>query len=81
MPPERIDGESKEAYGVQADVWSLGITLVSAKGQPINIFLGRDIYGYASIWPMEDTFRTTETGRPRAAAQSGQGLRVFGRIP
>jgi serine/threonine protein kinase len=28
MPPERIDGESKEAYGVQADVWSLGITLV-----------------------------------------------------
>uniref|UniRef100_A0A914D1N1 mitogen-activated protein kinase kinase n=1 Tax=Acrobeloides nanus TaxID=290746 RepID=A0A914D1N1_9BILA len=28
MPPERIDGESKNAYGVQADVWSLGITLV-----------------------------------------------------
>jgi len=28
MPPERIDGEFKEAYGVQADVWSLGITLV-----------------------------------------------------
>jgi serine/threonine protein kinase len=29
-PPERIEGESKEAYGVQADVWSLGITLVLA---------------------------------------------------
>uniref|UniRef100_A0A914CVD1 mitogen-activated protein kinase kinase n=1 Tax=Acrobeloides nanus TaxID=290746 RepID=A0A914CVD1_9BILA len=28
MPPERIEGESKNAYGVQADVWSLGITLV-----------------------------------------------------
>lgn len=28
MPPERIEGESKEAYGVQADVWSLGISLV-----------------------------------------------------
>jgi len=28
MPPERIDGEQKDAYGVQADVWSLGITLV-----------------------------------------------------
>jgi len=28
MPPERIDGEAKESYGVQADVWSLGITLV-----------------------------------------------------
>lgn len=28
MPPERIDGESRDAYGVQADVWSLGITLV-----------------------------------------------------
>ncbi|CAK5078767.1 unnamed protein product [Meloidogyne enterolobii] len=34
MPPERIEGESKEAYGVQADVWSLGITLVEiASGQ------------------------------------------------
>lgn len=30
-PPERIEGESKEAYGVQADVWSLGITLVFKK--------------------------------------------------
>lgn len=29
MPPERIDGDHKESYGVQADVWSLGITLVS----------------------------------------------------
>jgi len=28
MPPERIDGDTKDAYGVQADVWSLGITLV-----------------------------------------------------
>lgn len=28
MPPERIEGEAKDAYGVQADVWSLGITLV-----------------------------------------------------
>ncbi len=28
MPPERIDGETKVAYDVRADVWSLGITLV-----------------------------------------------------
>lgn len=28
MPPERIEGDSKDAYGVQADVWSLGITMV-----------------------------------------------------
>ncbi|KAL3092380.1 hypothetical protein niasHS_007589 [Heterodera schachtii] len=38
MPPERIEGESKEAYGVQADVWSLGITLV-------EIANGRHPYG------------------------------------
>ena len=30
MPPERIDGEAKNLYGVQADVWSIGIALVSA---------------------------------------------------
>ncbi|KAI6188715.1 Protein kinase domain-containing protein [Aphelenchoides besseyi] len=28
MGPERIDGDTKASYGVQADVWSLGITLV-----------------------------------------------------
>lgn len=28
MPPERIEGDTRDAYGVQADVWSLGITLV-----------------------------------------------------
>ncbi|CAB3399828.1 unnamed protein product [Caenorhabditis bovis] len=28
MPPERIDGETKSAYDVRADVWSLGITIV-----------------------------------------------------
>lgn len=28
MPPERIDGEQRDSYGVQADVWSLGITLI-----------------------------------------------------
>ncbi|TKR77699.1 hypothetical protein L596_018621 [Steinernema carpocapsae] len=28
MPPERIEGESKDAYDVRADVWSLGITLI-----------------------------------------------------
>uniref|UniRef100_A0A914WX40 mitogen-activated protein kinase kinase n=1 Tax=Plectus sambesii TaxID=2011161 RepID=A0A914WX40_9BILA len=28
MPPERIDGDAKDAYDVRADVWSLGITLV-----------------------------------------------------
>ncbi|CAD5216082.1 unnamed protein product [Bursaphelenchus okinawaensis] len=34
MPPERIDGDLKQAYGVQADVWSLGITLLEiAHGQ------------------------------------------------
>ncbi|KAI1732137.1 protein kinase domain-containing protein [Ditylenchus destructor] len=38
MPPERIEGDSKEAYGVQADVWSLGITLV-------EIASGRHPYG------------------------------------
>uniref|UniRef100_A0A183V753 mitogen-activated protein kinase kinase n=1 Tax=Toxocara canis TaxID=6265 RepID=A0A183V753_TOXCA len=29
MPPERIEGEKKVAYDVRADVWSLGITLVT----------------------------------------------------
>ncbi|KAI6239137.1 BMA-SEK-1, isoform b [Aphelenchoides fujianensis] len=28
MGPERIDGDTKASYGVQADVWSLGITIV-----------------------------------------------------
>ncbi|CAD6192420.1 unnamed protein product [Caenorhabditis auriculariae] len=28
MPPERIDGETKSAYDVRADVWSLGITII-----------------------------------------------------
>ncbi|KAF8354022.1 sek-1, partial [Pristionchus pacificus] len=28
MPPERIDGDSKMAYDVRADVWSLGITMI-----------------------------------------------------
>ncbi|CAI5454346.1 unnamed protein product [Caenorhabditis angaria] len=28
MPPERIDGETKTAYDVRADVWSLGITII-----------------------------------------------------
>ncbi|GMT35824.1 hypothetical protein PFISCL1PPCAC_27121, partial [Pristionchus fissidentatus] len=28
MPPERIDGDTKMAYDVRADVWSLGITMI-----------------------------------------------------
>ncbi|KAK0416849.1 hypothetical protein QR680_012717 [Steinernema hermaphroditum] len=28
MPPERIEGDSKDSYDVRADVWSLGITLI-----------------------------------------------------
>jgi len=28
MAPERVDGDSKGSYGVRADVWSVGITLV-----------------------------------------------------
>lgn len=28
MAPERVDGDQKTSYGVRADVWSVGITLV-----------------------------------------------------
>jgi serine/threonine protein kinase len=39
MPPERVEGDAMDSYDVRADVWSLGITLVSctlAQGPPLR---------------------------------------------
>jgi len=63
MPPERIEGETRDAYGVQADVWSLGISLVE---------IATGIHPY-SKWktPFEQLRQVVQDPAPTIAQQFG----------
>lgn len=63
MPPERIEGEAKDAYGVQADVWSLGITLV-------EIATGSHPYGRWKT-PFEQLKQVVQEAPPRVDRKLG----------
>lgn len=73
MPPERIEGDTKDAYGVQADVWSLGITLVCVMECTIgfiNSILDRNSFWSSSLRTLENTIRAAETSCARTAAEN-----------
>ncbi|CAI2356321.1 unnamed protein product [Caenorhabditis sp. 36 PRJEB53466] len=63
MPPERIDGETKSAYDVRADVWSLGITI-------IEIAVGTHPYANWKT-PFEQLKQVVKEPPPKLPMESG----------